>query len=354
MSNKNNDIVFLSDIHFGIRNSSKEWLEIHNDYFENFFIPLIEKRKSKPYLVIAGDLFDNRQSINVFVMHTVMELFKKLALLFKEIHIIAGNHDVFLKSSNDISSLDIIDHISDNIFIYKEPTLIEINKLPFLLLPWENDKIKEVEVIKSQNKFAKYLICHTEIKGFYYNSKVKVKTGNDLSVYKGYKKVFSGHFHLRQESKNLIYLGSPFHFNRADIGDTKGIYIFNTVTETIKLIENNYSPEFKKIKINDILDIPLGELKKDIDNNFIDFYTDDEFISKYNINSLIKELKDVRSIKVNVIELERKINEIVATGDQKFNVIDLCDKYMEDNNYEDHEKGRISSYVENIYNKIAL
>lgn len=349
-----NKIYLLSDIHFGLRNSSKEWLESHKDYFENFFLPLIEKEIKQPYLIIAGDVFDNRQSINHLIMDYAIVLFLKLSKLCKEIHIIAGNHDVFFKSSNAVTPLNFIKYLGSNITIYKEPELIEIDNIKFFMLPWINDKVKEIEIIKSQSKHSDYLICHTEVKDFYYNAKVAVKNGNDLSVYKDYNKVFSGHFHLKQNAKNLYYIGSPFHFTRADIGNKKGIYIFNTSNEGLLFIENNYSSEFKKIKIIDILNITLGELKKITKNHHIDLVADDEFVLRYNVNALMRELKEAKSVQMNVIESDRKINEVVADGNSKFNVIDLCSKYMSDNKFDKKEKEKITDYVENIYNKIAL
>lgn len=346
-------ILLTSDWHFGIRNSSKEWLEIQEDYFYNFFIPTA-KEKNVETLIIAGDIFDNRQSLNVLVLHKVMNLFKSFSKTFKEIHIIAGNHDVFLKSSNEITSLDALVNISDNIFLYKEPEIVDIYGSKFFMMPWENDKIKEIEIIKSQNKFSDYLICHTEVKGFYYNSRVRVKEGNDLSVYKGYKKVFAGHFHYRQTSGDFHYLGSPMHLTRNDVDDRKGIYILDVSTNNLELIENDYSPEFIKLKLDDYLNISFNELKKLVNNNYIDVYTNDKFALKYNLNLLMRKLDNAKKIKVNIIELERKINNVVATENKKFSVIDLCNSYMDDNDFDDLEKNKISSYVEHIYNKIAI
>ncbi len=38
-------VIFISDIHLGIRNASFEWIENMTNYFDNFFIPLIKKYK---------------------------------------------------------------------------------------------------------------------------------------------------------------------------------------------------------------------------------------------------------------------------------------------------------------------
>ena len=36
-------ILFISDIHLGVRNASFEWIDNMTEYFDNFFIPLMRK-----------------------------------------------------------------------------------------------------------------------------------------------------------------------------------------------------------------------------------------------------------------------------------------------------------------------
>ena len=50
----------------GCRSNSVLWLNIIEDYFFNFFIPLVKKEyKEGDVLYHLGDVFDNRQSINL-------------------------------------------------------------------------------------------------------------------------------------------------------------------------------------------------------------------------------------------------------------------------------------------------
>ena len=65
----------LSDLHFGIKNNNKDFLNTQLDYFNNFFIPLIKKDKQlDDVLIILGDIFDSRQTINIFVLNKLIFL----------------------------------------------------------------------------------------------------------------------------------------------------------------------------------------------------------------------------------------------------------------------------------------
>jgi len=76
----------ISDIHFGVRSSSLEWLGIHEDYFYNFFIPLIKKeKKENDCLFILGDVFESRQSVNILVLNKALEIFKEISNILPDV-----------------------------------------------------------------------------------------------------------------------------------------------------------------------------------------------------------------------------------------------------------------------------
>ena len=57
------EVIFISDVHWGVHNGSIEWVDNIKNYFDNFFIPLVsdeKRKKKKPCIVIAGDYFDSR------------------------------------------------------------------------------------------------------------------------------------------------------------------------------------------------------------------------------------------------------------------------------------------------------
>lgn len=98
----------VSDTHFGARSNSVEWIDEMMDWFYSDFIPKVkENYQPGDILIHCGDVFDNRQSVNLLVLHRAISLFEELSKIFVDgIYIIAGNHDVMRKTSNDVSSLD--------------------------------------------------------------------------------------------------------------------------------------------------------------------------------------------------------------------------------------------------------
>ena len=71
LNNKNaRRVWFITDTHFGVRNSSNEWIEIIRDYFFQWFIPLVkENYRPGDVLIHLGDWYDSRQSVNLKVLN---------------------------------------------------------------------------------------------------------------------------------------------------------------------------------------------------------------------------------------------------------------------------------------------
>ena len=63
-------VFLISDTHFGIRSNSREWMDIIESYFYDFFIPLL-KKEGRPgdIIVHCGDTFDSRQSLNLYILN---------------------------------------------------------------------------------------------------------------------------------------------------------------------------------------------------------------------------------------------------------------------------------------------
>ena len=75
-------IWLISDTHLGVRTNSREWMDTIEDYFLNHFIPIIKKEyRPGDVLVHCGDVFDSRQSINLYVLNKGMSIFEILGWL---------------------------------------------------------------------------------------------------------------------------------------------------------------------------------------------------------------------------------------------------------------------------------
>ena len=78
-----NKAIIVSDTHLGARSNSSEWLTTMMDWFREDFIPKAkELYEPGTVLIHTGDVFDNRQSINLMVLHEGMAIFEVLSHIF--------------------------------------------------------------------------------------------------------------------------------------------------------------------------------------------------------------------------------------------------------------------------------
>ena len=218
-------IFLLSDVHFGVRSNSLEWIQNQVQFFRKFYIPYLRKNVQKgDILFFLGDWFDNRQLLDIYVMNISIDLMMEMSEILP-VHIITGNHDIYKKHDTDVNSLRSFRYIN-NVQIYENPFIATNGKSKILVMPWVGDKEKEEKYSKANN--ADYIFAHTDISGFRYDNGRKIVRGANIIDTDRFKRVISGHVHKRQEiyGGKGIYIGSPYHTKRSDIGNQKGVYVF--------------------------------------------------------------------------------------------------------------------------------
>jgi hypothetical protein len=347
-------IFILGDIHFGVRASSMEWFDITKSYFEDFFIPMLkENYRPGDIFVQLGDVFDNRQSVNLKFNNYAIDLFTRIAQMM-ETHIIVGNHDIYYKHSNDVSSLDSFKFIP-NLHVYKEPKLIDFGNAKCLFLPWCSTPAQEAEILSKYEKKADYVFSHSEMKGLMLNRKSKQEHGNDIKNFDPFKRVYSGHIHYSQKSKNVIMVGNAYQMTRSDCDNTKGVYILDLTTGKHEFIENTFSPKFVKLKLTEIYDTPIGKIKDMMRNNFVDLYIPSDVPIKYNLSGFMSLVQhEVRRIEPNIYDEKTyididNITEEVQNGYKNFNVINLCNKFVEGMGIDSEVKEKLNSALSKLY-----
>jgi DNA repair exonuclease SbcCD nuclease subunit len=292
-----NRIHLLADLHFGIRANSSEWLNNQIEYFNNFYIPYLKKNiKTNDILFICGDCFDSRQSIDITVLNSAILIIEKLSKILP-VYILIGNHDCAKKYDTDINSIVAFKYIA-NVYIYEKPITITNGNSKILILPWIVNKDNEENYLLANN--YDYVFAHTNIAGFKYDTGKDITSAfaTDFLKFKQIKRLFSGHIHKRQEIKNLIYIGSPYHTKRSDIGNSKGVYIFDPDNNTYSFTPNNFSPIFQRVLLENILELSLNDTIKLLDNNYTDIIVPDKYIHLFNLTKFIDLLKDCNYKKI--------------------------------------------------------
>lgn len=348
-----NKAIIISDTHLGARSNSAEWLTTMTDWFREDFIPRAkELYEPGTVLIHTGDVFDNRQSINLMVLHEGMSLFEELSQIFDAIYIIAGNHDVMKKTSNDISSLDCLKYIP-KVHIIKEPTLADINGTKALFMPWRTDVNEEKSCIANFGKEdPKVLFCHTNIYSLKFDNSRDVEEGLHADDLKTYEKVYSGHIHWGQKRGNVTMVGNPYQMTRSDAGNPKGFYEFNFKTFEETFHENTYSPRFVRVHLNRYLENTLGDILDECKNNRVDLYVPSHYILKYQVNPIIDAISEV-SRKLEVFPFEEDQNiEIEGSELETLSIFEMCQKYITQmRSVDDSVKKRIESKISKLYNQ---
>lgn len=341
----------ITDIHFGCRANSVEWMDIQKNYFDNFFIPLIEKNyKQGDILLVLGDIFDSRNSINIQVLNMAMDIFYKLSTIFTDgIIIILGNHDLYNKHTTEINSVRCLRFIP-NIHIYEEPASITIGGVKFLLLPWRKNAEDERIVINDMGPGHDYLLMHTDVKGFYHNKTQEITTGCDIALYKPFKRVYSGHIHYSQRVSNINMLGSPFEITRSDRNNMKGVTILDLATGDETFYKNDHSPKFLAFQFTDIIEHTPEKLKAKFKNNFVDIIIDNDSIIKAPVSIFVDLLEhNYRSIEF------RPQNETVvqlpadSVSYDEFDIMTAMKDYVQAQGYDDSTKDTLLNTLRNLY-----
>lgn len=238
--------LILSDLHHGHNNS---------EFFLNYELGLFDWFKGiiqfmqLDSVFILGDIHDKQMTVNTKVSNLFAKKHEELSGLVKNYVVLAGNHDCYYKTSNAITSLPL--------FVKNVATLVETE--PFQLgncffIPWispENaEKIKGF--VSEHNSPDNYLFAHLEASGFKNGA---ITTKHDqlyVSDYGKYKKVFTGHYHAKQEKGNMLYVGNCFQKTFGEL-ERKFVHVLDTDTGDIVEIENT-NDIFRKVSVADKLE----------------------------------------------------------------------------------------------------
>jgi DNA repair exonuclease SbcCD nuclease subunit len=307
-------IAFITDLHYGVRQNSELFLQMQDKFMYDEFIKYVVDNKIE-YVVIGGDVFDCRASVNVKVFNHVYKLFEALEEINIPVYVIVGNHDLYLTNSNEYSSMKFLKNFKNAVLI-EEPTVIKFDaNTDILMTPWVIDKDKFIN--KYNGCGVKTCIGHFEIVGFPMSGGKLNESGIPSEFFdKNFHTTFSGHFHVESIRGRVIYPNNPFQFTRSDMFDySKGFSI-------LTFGDDGYWKDIEKIKSKNIIRFEKVSYPEEVDaskiaGNLVDVYVDygnnfnedkfKEYLDK--INSFKPaDNPEIKIINNNVINLNNNIN----------------------------------------------
>ena len=348
---KANRIWLITDTHLGVRSNSREWMDNIESYFYDFFIPTLKKHyKPGDVLMHCGDVFDSRQSINLYVMNKGISIFEEISNILP-IYMIIGNHDIFMKSSNEINSLKVFKNFK-NITVFEDPEKIMFGKRSALLMPWRENHQAEAAVLSNPDNFAELLFCHTDVKGFTFNKMQRIEDGNEPDTYDKYQRVYSGHIHWAQKFKNIRMLGSPYQITRSDNGNTKSIWLLDLENLEETQFENTVSSKFVKYKLNWLIEQPLESIQDLFKNNYIDIMVDAAWSTWFPFSIFTEEFTGYRKINYIITTMESDSDEDLPVENEEINLLKMIELHIEGLPYNPGLKEKLTKVSSQIYNKI--
>jgi len=326
---KNNKIAIFSDLHLGIHSNSSEW-HTYAIEWANWFREECRDKGIKD-LIFCGDWHHNRSEISV----NTLQISADILDMFEEFNLIAitGNHDIYYKHRTDVNSLSIFKN-RKNVTILDQYQTLEAFGKKISFCPW-NTSIKTIE--KSDIIFG-----HFEIETFKMNTFKVCEEGIRVKdLLSKSSLIISGHFHTRHEKKfgagTILYVGNPFQMDFGDSGNCKGYHILDIDTLEYEFFENNVSPCYEKITLNELVEegditpviknkITGNIVKLKIDRNIsqedMDILTSvfnklrpEQLLIDYdiNFNRILNNRDDVEDL--SGVDIEQAIEEFIMTMD---------------------------------------
>jgi DNA repair exonuclease SbcCD nuclease subunit len=345
-------IAFLLDFHFGIKNDARHYLDYQEKFLKEIFFPELEKQ-GITHVIQFGDIFDRRKYTNhetLYRARTVLfdELLKKNITM----DVIPGNHDVALKNSNKINTINLFLSEYKNINQIHDPSHITYDGVKFLFIPWINQENYNSTLEFVKNSDAEIVIGHFEFSGFAVGGGMIHEHGMDPKIFEKFEKVYSGHFHIKSAKDNVKYLGTPIETSWADCDDEKGMYVFDTSDKSLQFIKNP-NRLHEKIFYDDTNPEFLLYLKT-IDLSYFSVKNVKLFVQKKTNKDMFEKLIDnlykIDMIEFQIIEDLSSFHELnVETSiDATTSTSKLIENYV-DNVDTEMDKPRIKSMMNQLY-----
>ncbi len=201
----------------------------------------IAKKYNVDKVVCLGDFLDNKKQITTLQLKQITDTINNN--FTTELVLLSGNHEVNF-TENDFSLLEALGNIPQVLPITSTQLLCD----NILCVPFSHNTDQMLRRINTAT--AAVVFAHLPLLGASLSNNVVLQKGHTINTNKF---VIAGDIHKPQYlTHQILYLGSPRHLDWADVGVAKFLYIFNTWTQAIKIIDEIDYPRFIKTETTKI------------------------------------------------------------------------------------------------------
>ena len=335
-------VLLITDQHFGVRNDNLHFVEHYRKFYSKIVIPFIKASGIKE-IINLGDTFDRRKYVNFMSLEAAKEMwFDPITELGCKMTALVGNHDIYYKNTLRINSPDELlgGYNIDNI---TEPTTRNYDGTDILLLPWICDENYDRTLRSISESTAPVCMGHLELNGFEAHPGHVMDKGTDMSIFKNFKKVFSGHYHTKSNKDNCYYLGNPYQLYWNDYGQKRGFHVFDTETLRTTFYRNPFDT-FHKLYYNNGVVLPNEE---EVRGTFVKLIVEDKGdYTKFDY--FVRQLQDIGLADLKIVE---DLSVDIEGGDvvvETEDTITLLDNYIDDIDLK-VDKSNVKNIMRSLY-----
>lgn len=200
--------------------------------------------------VVAGDLFENRESVPVPVLSVVGDLISRLTDNYPLV-LLPGNHDSYTRTSYH-NSLKVFSSAN----VVSEPTFLK--DIDAIVMPWSDNWDawdQHLEFMVKTHGEGRLLISHLLL-----NTEASKGYPVDRLRSGRFRHVFLGDVHEgKRVGSNIDYVASPLPIDYRDTKGFRGFMLFDSSGPlNIRRVENTVSPQFHVLSVS----AQLGRIRK--------------------------------------------------------------------------------------------
>lgn len=276
--------LVFSDQHFGVKGNSPLRQKIGVQAIREI-LSYAKKSKAKN-IIFCGDWFHSRATLDVSTLDIAYKCVQALAKQCK-LWMILGNHDLYLKNSTEVSSVNIFKN-DTNVVVVDKPLEVMLNSKKALLVPWlanlDGFKKDSYDLMLGHFEISSKFLMQSYIEEHSGKLEASEAVSSDLDkddflsdpgvasvqpsksvellgsfielVKPRTGIILAGHIHQHKEmvvknGRKFIFIGTPYEQNLGELGNACGFYEISEEGE-LKFIKLDKLPRHIQLKTSEI------------------------------------------------------------------------------------------------------
>lgn len=347
-------ILLTADFHLGLYGRTDDILTAAKS-IRNY-----ARQHNIKYVFILGDLFHDKQSINVEVAQKTYDFFKETKNIYGQEWItFPGNHDMYYKYSWKSTTLH---PFSDVCTVLEDIHRLELYGRRFWVVPFialDKAYMNVIDEIDNDSKESDIILTHIGCIGAMYNLCFLMQEQRAINFdHRAAGQVFTGHFHCYQRAGvRTHYVGSPIPFSFDEGVVDHGFVVYDCDIGTHEFVD--LRPLMKKDNLGQIIPpnmITIGteQLKtleqSEITGNCFRIVMDKPLIED-EIVQYRKLLTDSGAKQVKWLRIKDNLEPKKITGASRMETRELFKNYFE----QDKNKGQYDpKLMEDLHSEITF